>query len=494
MAREIDIDMVPDISLLEKIGATNFTLPEAIVELVANSIDARIPDRPSGTGVVHVPMEVGVDVQPEHVWIVDNAQGMTSEVLAEAVRLGVNMDDIIQRPDRKGTYGLGMKTACASLGHVWEIRTRPLGHHVEYRVEFDLDAFLRRAKEGAKAWRHKITEDAPDPRGPLKDLQHGTAIIVTRLRDSNPMSGAVLDHIGRAYRPHIEAGDVIKVNGTAAKPPEYNLLGKKFPLDEKCGAREEYQITGWVGLDNKVHNDDYFGLNLYRKGQLIEAWRKKDFFRIHLMTSRIVGEINLDFVPVNFNKRGFNEQSREWKVAIAHMRDFLRPVVKASETASKGRKDATRFARALEGLQRAIGAGGAISEMLETATRQMTGVEDRGDLPPNDGAYGPAVEVTADATQLRFPDGPITVTYAVEDMQDEETPWSMMFDDKNRELLAVLNSGSKLFQMVKDEHFLGMLALADTVALYLTTERGLSPAEGRRIRNKWLHAALMVDS
>jgi hypothetical protein len=478
MAKDIPIDMVPDISLLDKIGATNFTLPEAIVELVANSIDARADG---------LALEVDIDVQPEHVMVIDNAQGMKAEVLAEAVRLGVEMDRFVQRGERKGMYGLGMKTACASMGRVWEIHTRPIGENVEYRVTFDLDAFRRRVNEGARAWKHTIQESKPDKKGPLGDRKHGTAIIVRNLRDPNPMDGAVLNHLGRAYGPHIDAGDKFRVRGTEAKSPTYNLIEKsKTPIDEACGPNQEYHITGWVGLDKKTHNDDFFGLNLFRKGQLIEAWRKAPFFRVHLMTSKIVGELHLDFVPVNFNKRGFNEQSREWKLATAHMAPIMKHFVRASETSIKGKKDATREARAVQGLQMAMGVQDDIAPMIDAV------------LAKSDGGESPAIarerpkshEVRVDATTIHLPDGPMSVTYVIADMGDEETPWSPIFEEEKRELQAVLNSSSRLFLEVNDQKFLGILALSDTVAQYLVSARGFSSEEARRIRNKWLYAAL----
>ena len=40
------IDTTPDASLMEDIGVGNFTVAEAIAELVANSFDWRYPDEP----------------------------------------------------------------------------------------------------------------------------------------------------------------------------------------------------------------------------------------------------------------------------------------------------------------------------------------------------------------------------------------------------------------------------------------------------------------
>lgn len=485
MGRDIAFDMVPDISLMEKIGATSFTLAEAIVELVANSIDAKVP----GTT-----LEVDVQVTPDQVSIVDNGTGMTADVLREAVRLGVNMDEFVVRDGRKGMYGLGMKTACASLGQVWSVTTRAKGSDEELHVEFDLEEIRKRSRT-AKPWHHSMTAAKHNKAGVLGSRPHGTAVVVKRLRDQNPMKGPVLDALGRAYRPHLEAGEIIRINGDAAPKPTYQLIEKsRFEIDEKCGEGDRWPITGWAGLDSKTHNDGFYGLNLYRKGQLIASWNK-EFFRAHLMTSRIVGELNLDFVPVNFHKKGFETQSVEWKTAQAHMRAYLKDLVKMSETASQGRKDTMKFTRAVQGIQKAYGAAGDVGALLggedmggKAANRGASVLE--GDAPkPNLGADEKSIRV--DATTIVLSDGPVRVTHKVEQIEGEEDlPWEYIYDPDAREIQAIINSESKLFKSMTDSQFLGILALSESVTQFLVEEKQMPVAMARRIRNRWLSAAL----
>jgi hypothetical protein len=45
----------------------------------------------------------------------------------------------------------------------------------------------------------------------------------------------------------------------------------------------------------------------------VESWNK-DWFKVHLMTSRIIGEVHLDFVQANFHKQGFEKTTPEWKL------------------------------------------------------------------------------------------------------------------------------------------------------------------------------------
>ncbi|MFC6734466.1 ATP-binding protein [Haladaptatus sp. GCM10025893] len=64
---------------MEDIGAASFTVAEAIVELVANSMDAQV----EGTDI-----EVDIYIDPSEIRVIDNAKGMNGDVLAQAVRLG----------------------------------------------------------------------------------------------------------------------------------------------------------------------------------------------------------------------------------------------------------------------------------------------------------------------------------------------------------------------------------------------------------------------
>ena len=81
--------------------------------------------------------------------------------------------------------------------------------------------------------------------------------------------------------------------------------------------------------------------------------------------------------------------------------------------------------------------------------------------------------------------------FIFEALDEEDLPWDYIFEPTGGgELQAVLNSDSKLFKVVKDERFLGMLALSDSVSDFLVTEKAVSLRDARAIRNKWLFAAL----
>jgi len=478
MARYIDVQTIPDPSLMVKIGATSFTVAEAIAELVANSFDARVY-RKTGNDLVGEKMEIEVSVTPDEIRVVDNGRGMTLDVLKEAIRLSVDMDLVTKNTaSRKGMFGMGMKTACASLGHDWSITTRPFGGDMEYFVRFDLQEVERLSKLGQAQWKARIEEREMNPRGPLAKHEHGTAISVRRLRDSNPLPGSVLSLLGASYGPHIRQGDSIKVNNEPALPRAFNLIdGTRIDIDEPCG---NHRITGWVGLDVIVHNDDAFGLNLYRKDQLVSAW-DKSWFPVHLMTSRIQGEVNLDFVPPNFYKKGFETQSAEWRQAEGVMRRVLSPVVKASRDVSRGRNDPLKFARAAQAMQRAIG-----------KTSEITGMLDGGDAGESGGGSGDSgdeEEYEVESGEICIGTERIRICSTLANLEDEKVPWSPLYDDKEHELQAVINNQSTIFLQSNDTELLTTMGLADCLLQFLIIDMGVDPLKALKVRNRWLHVS-----
>ncbi|MDF1542863.1 MAG: ATP-binding protein, partial [Anaerosomatales bacterium] len=223
------VNNTPSPMLLQKIGATNLTLADAIAEIVANSFDASVEGQASDIEVTVVP-------EADEISVVDSGTGMSEDVLAEAVRLGVDMSKVIDRKSgTKGHFGLGMKTACASIGKWWAVYTRPLGEDLEYRVEFDLEDWERRPNS-PDAWTIVIDDVPKTAESPLGDRPYGTAVVVKKLRQRNPMPGPVTKKLGEAFKAHLEQGDRISVNGEPAEPKRYRFVpGSKVPVDLRCG-------------------------------------------------------------------------------------------------------------------------------------------------------------------------------------------------------------------------------------------------------------------
>ena len=445
-------------------------------EIVANSLDARCDDGP---------MTIGVAVDSEEVSVTDDGVGMSEEVLLQAIRLGIDMDQLAGGARvRKGAFGLGMKTACASLGRWWTVVTRPVGSDKELSVEFDLDEWVAR-RGGMEDWWVEVEETSHPDGGPLGDAEHGTAVIVRKLRAKNPSKAAVLAKLGEAYKAHLEQGDAILVEGTPAMPRHYNFIANsKVPIDHSFEFEgKSYRITGWVGLDSQTHNDGLYGFNVYRHKQLIQAWNK-EWFAAHLMTSRIIGEVELDFIEANFFKMGVQNQSPLWQKVCEEMRLCLKPIVKASRSCSKGQKSEKKDQLAVAEMR---------TELDLEPGEEQTG----GGGPPEGQEKGsgkghterPRIRVALESLVLE--DGStVKLTLLEESFESRAVPWDFLFDEPTADLQTVLNTDSPLSDLVGDHKLLGKLATADCIAHYLIEKRGMSSKQARGVRDTWLLAAL----
>lgn len=320
----------PSPRLMETIGATNQKPAEAIGELVANSFDARNNDEK---------LKITIDLRNNQIVVIDNGKGMTFNVLEKAVCIAEDMSKHIKREKgTKGHFGMGFKTSCSTLGYYYEIYTRPKDNELEYHVCFDIKEYSDRPL-GTDAWDVEIDEDIPSDLSPLKRMKYGTAFVISSLKIKSLDLNAIVKYLGKAFKRHIKTGDIILVidqygNTHEIVPSEYDIIeGTKIDIDIRFKLDQEYSITGWVALDKKVHNDGKYGFNIYRHGQIIESWCK-DWIKKHLMTSRIIGEVNMDFLDSTFYKQGA-QQSELWNKASVRMSEFLdQGMVKASRDIS----------------------------------------------------------------------------------------------------------------------------------------------------------------
>ena len=240
----------PSPRLMETIGATNQTPPEAIGELVANSFDARIDNER---------IKIVVDMRNQKIVVIDNGKGMTSDILEKAVCIGEDMSRYMERGEgAKGHFGMGFKTSCSTLGRYYEIFTRPDSENREYHVGFDIGDYSKRPS-GSDAWDIEIEDNAPSENSPLKNMDHGTAFVISKLKDKNIIVSAVLSYLGEAFKGHLQTGDsilIVDAIGThEAVPKKYSFIkGTKIEIDEVFGPNDKYHITGWMALDEQLHN------------------------------------------------------------------------------------------------------------------------------------------------------------------------------------------------------------------------------------------------
>ena len=475
----------PSPRLMETIGATNQKPAEAIGELVANSFDARIKEDK---------LEIRVDMRDGKITVLDNGKGMTDDILERAVCIAEDMSQYIERGEgAKGHFGMGFKTSCSTLGNYYEIFTRPIGKDVEYHVSFDIQDYSRRPA-GADAWDIVIDEEAPSMESPLGNMAYGTAFVISQLKDKNITVSSVLSYLGEAFKGHLETGDMIRIidaNGEyEAIPKVYDFVpGSKIEINEVFGPNDKYKISGWMAIDSQTHNDGLYGFNIYRHNQLVEKW-DKSWFRAHLMTSRIIGEVNMDFLDATFYKQGV-QQSEDWILVAMHMKEFLKPLVAASNNLSKkgNINKASEVKRIISNLNQEYGVevpddNGGDAFLKKEKQQKKAGR----DTSINDSIKA----VVKEQSLILENEGEIEITYLEKESgANIRAPYDYIFSDEYdetepSELQVIMFKDHPLWQKKSDGDVIKVLATYDAIYRMLVEKLNFETSEALKIRNEWI--------
>ena len=283
------VDITPDKSLVSKLGRTGYRTEQAVAELIDNSIDARLDGKTR--------IRVTLDFRMGRITVSDDGRGMNAKALADAFTIARETGGT-----GLGRFGMGMKSACSSLGKVFTVTTTEAGSGAELTAEYDEEEWLGDDSRGWESF--AIAENATDKKS------HGTTVVVSNLRVPLYPNQApnFRSRFGVRYGPYMEGGQVeITVNGRACKPARQDLregTRREIAADLPGGRK----IRGWVGaLDKRSAKGDY-GIHLYWNGRLIKSHAKFGV-RDHPEVAGVVGALSLDHVPVNFHKTGFIEES-----------------------------------------------------------------------------------------------------------------------------------------------------------------------------------------
>lgn len=476
----------PSPRLMETIGATNQTPAEAIGELVANCFDARYGDEK---------LDVTIDMRSGKIAVIDNGKGMTDDILEKSVCIAEDMSRYLERGENaKGHFGMGFKTSCSTLGRFYEIYTRPANRKIEYHTSFDISEYSIRPS-GADAWDVKIEDSERFATSPLASATHGTAFVIKNLRKDKGTSytSAVLTYLGEAFKPHLEHGDrivVIDESGESreAMPKPYNFVkGTKIDINETFGEGDKYHITGWMALDSHTHNDGLYGFNIYRHDQLVVKF-DKTWFTAHLMTSRVIGEVNMDFLEATFYKQGV-QQSQDWLIVSTHMKEYLRGIVSASRDISrKGNiNDPSERKKIVSKLLSDYGINDSNVEN-DTAGSAEEKKEKRKKSGINDNIKS---VVNEEGLSLEG-EGDIMITYLEKSNSGNvQAPFDYIFaesdDEDKAELQVILFADHPLWRKKVDDSVRRIIATSDAIYRMLVEKFDYDTYNALKIRNEWLN-------
>ena len=293
------VEIIPDVSLMKKMASTQGTIPSRLMELVDNSIDAKIPG---------LPLEVRVNIirkgSKHYIEVVDNGQGMDELTARSFFRLG---DSQKEGKNKIGRFGLGSKIAILGIGDTCGVQTSPYKYPYKIEIDFDIHQFTD--------WKikYKIKEDAED--------HHGTKIkidnITVRIGDIDRFCDRLHDQFSKTYQHYLEQGDVtILINGKKVIPKSVELLpGYYQTFDFHINGKRVY---GWAGATKESGVNWNFGLNLINNGRIIKT---NDFLsrQAHTSLSRLVGEVHLDEFATDIHKTDFNRDTKEFQEMQHHL-------------------------------------------------------------------------------------------------------------------------------------------------------------------------------
>ena len=314
------VDITPDKSLIKKLGLVGYRTEQAVAELVDNSIDARLD------GTEHI--DVFLNHKRGYIVVSDDGSGMDLDGLQDALTIAKETKE----EGRLGRFGLGLKSACSSLGKAFVLTTSTPGSRSVFTAKYDEDRWLQ---DGTQDWTNFRIEESSK-----NSDWHGTKITISRV--NIPLyPNQILNfrkRFGIRYGPYIADGQVrIQINSRECTPnlPEM-VEGSKTPVEVTMpGGRK---LTGWVGLLARRSIKGDYGIHLYRNRRLISAFDKFGI-RHHPDAARVTGELSLDHVPVNFHKTGFLVESPEY-IGASHYFAEHPTVRKILHEASTSRQEA----------------------------------------------------------------------------------------------------------------------------------------------------------
>lgn len=299
------IDITPDKTIYPKLGRSGYTISEALGELIDNSIDAR-EDR--------VVINIKLDKNAHQVIVEDNGRGMEEKQAIESIALGKSN----KTEGQLGQFGLGLKTACMSLGKSFVIETTSSGDEQKYLIPFDEEKFV---KDGSwKSFEMKIAKD-------INKQESGTKITIDKLRFKfhQTLIQDLKERLSERFTPFIRSGEAtIKVNGETLQATSLKIVkdtAHNFEIILSNGSK----VHGWTGI-LEVGSIERSGFNLYRYNRLIRAHEKLGYI-YHPSKMWIAGDIHLDPIPVTHNKREFITEDPLYAEFFEKFVEILKPVL-----------------------------------------------------------------------------------------------------------------------------------------------------------------------
>lgn len=379
------LDIRPSPRVLQVLGDIEMTPVMCLAELIDNSFDDFLDlvreagDDHVGTMRVNVTLPGRNDApQTAEIIISDTGRGMDLETLNNAVRAGWTGNDPFSN---LGLFGMGFNIASARLGNRTRVMTTRAGDEEWVGVDINLRRLssqenfvvpvVREPKDDVALHGTRITVVGLNPGNYESLITQGK-----RLRDT----------LGDIYAPLLERTEFeLKVNAISVAPhrhctwdesrtvnfgsganaeeiPAVIRFDELLPDQVACRTCRQWQDPGWnecqtcgstdlVTRTRRVHgwigvqrylDTEHYGIDFIRNGRKILLRDKSIFewtdpnrpgsrqidYPVELPSNqgRIVGEVHIDHVPVNYQKNSFITDSHEWLAVRKMLRGDAGPL------------------------------------------------------------------------------------------------------------------------------------------------------------------------
>lgn len=367
------LDIRPSPRILQILGDIEFEPWQCVAELVDNAFDdfleltrsaepwpdgfkvsVTLPDRAGAAGVIRIE---------------DTGRGMDLATLNNAVRAGWSSND---RFSKLGLFGMGFNVATARLGRLARVFTTRVQDSEWIGVEIDADKL-------GEDFRVPVVR-----RPKSRPSEHGTVVEIGRLEPTRAgwlarsagklraTLGDVYSHLldRQPFQLYVQDVKVVPrracvwdasrfvtygAGSTAERVPAVIHFDHELPLADACTRCGYFQspglsecsecghsalqqrkrrIHGWVGIQRYLHKSDFGidflrnGRKILRKDQRLFTWTDPDEplaaaeveYPVEVGGGRIIGEVHLDHVPVNYQKNAFEWSDRQWLAAVRFLR------------------------------------------------------------------------------------------------------------------------------------------------------------------------------
>lgn len=372
-------DLTPDPKVLIALTHTPIQPLDALCELIDNAIDSFNAARLQGTPInnplisIELPKLSEIDNNLGILRITDNGPGLTKEMAEKALKAGFSGNNPY---DTLGLFGMGFNISTGKIGSITKMRTARQELDKAISVTIDLEKISTSKSYNVVA--NSIDKINTITHGTIIEISKwwpdgnpNKGFIRKLVQYGNKK---IREELGRRYATILRKNEFrIVVNGTSCESFEHCVwddsryvirqkhgkIPAVFSFDQviytqkrcnhcmtmlessqancpSCGSYEfrtlEERVRGWVGVQ-RYDDLTEFGIDLIRNGRAIRISEKSAFFDyvdefkktikdypVDSNFGRIVGEVHINHVPVDFLKQDFQRSSPEWQRSISFLR------------------------------------------------------------------------------------------------------------------------------------------------------------------------------